>query len=563
MPSPAILHIAVMSSSICSYGLGLAFSQQRRVASRSISFALYDSLNVPSLVGVEHRPLSEKQQMLYDIDQYLDFHGSLSQNNIETLMQKIDQSHFDDSQFCSVFEQEQNVLDDVSNGEEIRQIHSSTVPPTLQSPLLLFNEVEVIRSAAQSYWSRPQANAYSSRFTYQRKGNYEAHLVDLAYHNPSIVDIMNESLQKHIYPLVRSEFQDKIIDLANHKLCIYDALVIRYNATEAMLELDGTGAGQPLHRDLGLVSVNIMLNHPSEFEGGGTFFENQLLPFISDISFDKHLPTVRPLKPLDVGHALLHLSSERHAGALTTKGVREILVIFITARKEAKSGINENQEKTLPSAPVMERSARLKSSARTYCSDSPSVAQSILCRILHYRLALEYNAIDGEAWHYLGMSLREIYKAQFNDPITLQMAVLCLRYAIFLIPCDGRLFNNFALALETLNEYYQENQIKISSDVAVSLHDQIVTGYERSILLHDLSARAGCDVATDYDSACLNYGLYLSKLDLFDKSVKILKRRFTAHDDLNKTGNCSDDHKTVRQHGQSLLEFCSKLSLLT
>ncbi len=67
---------------------------------------------------------------------------------------------------------------------------------------------------------------------------------------------------------------------------MYNSLIIRYNSNKAMMTMmngDGNnqesgflGAGQPLHQDKALISINSMLNTSSKFEGSGAFFENQL-----------------------------------------------------------------------------------------------------------------------------------------------------------------------------------------------------------------------------------------------------------------------------------------------
>jgi hypothetical protein len=488
----------------------------------------------------ETRPNFEPESLYYPLSE---------QDYIQSLIRNVDESHLHDIQFCSLFQHENHSPDPITAK------YSAVFENKLlyQQPSLSFvktTKEPMFRSAAQAFWNQSKNNSIqSSRFTYQRKGNYEVHLVDLVSQNPFIQDIMNEALQNRIYPLVRKEYSPRIADLNTHQLCVYDALVIRYNATEASLGSVGIGAGQPLHRDLGLVSVNIMLNPTTDFVGGGTFFENQLL--------DGAIP--EPLKPVDVGHALLHLSSDRHAGAATTQGIREILVIFLTAKKD------KVDDRIPPAAPDMERSARLKSSSRSFCQSCSSEKKSMLCRVLHYRLAVQYHAIDGEAWHYLGMSLREWYKAQLNDNeldsdigLILEMSLSCLRHAMILLPCDARLCNSLALVLESLWEYHEVHPTSVSRNHQDVLHEEITNTYNRSLLLHNLSERAGCDVTMDYDSACLNYGLYLSKRDMFVPAREILGKRFGPIHDLIGMNQYSGDHHNIRKHGRLLFEFCSK-----
>mgnify|MGYP007009452320 CR=1 FL=1 len=38
-------------------------------------------------------------------------------------------------------------------------------------------------------------------------------------------------------------------------------------------------------------------------------------------------------RPIGPGHAIIHATTQRHAGAPTTSGIRDILVIFLSARK--------------------------------------------------------------------------------------------------------------------------------------------------------------------------------------------------------------------------------------
>ena len=85
-------------------------------------------------------------------------------------------------------------------------------------------------------------------------------------------------------------------------------VVIRYDAAKG-------GTRQPMHRDAALLSVNIALSSPDEYEGGGTLFQ-----------------TVGggPVR-LGRGHVMVHASGVRHAGAPITAGERWVLVVFALA----------------------------------------------------------------------------------------------------------------------------------------------------------------------------------------------------------------------------------------
>ena len=353
-------------------------------------------------------------------------------------------------------------------------------------PILNATQVSTLKLAAEQYWSKTASG--TSRFTYQRIGNSEAHVCDLGQDAMKVMDCV---LLESINPLIRSAFYKD--DNTTGNLCVYDALLIRYNATEANNPL---GAGQPLHRDLGIVSVNIMMNDQDEFEGGGTFFENQLQNGTSD---------VLALKPLGEGQCLAHFSSERHAGAATVAGVRDVLVVFVMARHE--NGV----------APPWIQNARLKQSARRDCLEmcGKDSTSTILCRIQHQLMAIEAVPDDGEAFQYLGtalMDLADVCDSTERNTI-LNAAIDCLRHATLLSPCDSRVYSNLGLALSRRNPTGLEHE-----------SNAVFDAYEKSLEILAQSREAGCDVEDEWDIVSLNYGLFLANMDRFSDSARVLGR---------------------------------------
>jgi len=423
----------------------------------------------------------------------------------------------------------------------------SSNPALLDAP-----SIRRIRSAAERQWNDSSSSSSSSsggksRFTYQRRGNYEAHLNDLAEDDPAIRAIAEELLRDKVYPLIREAFgsTDLVVDdLTSLRFCVYDSLVIRYNATEAnnVGGMDSNaavvGAGQPLHRDLGLISVNIMLNSEEEFAAGGTAFENQFGEVGS-----------QPLKPVGPGHALSHLSSERHAGSCTTKGVRDILVIFITATNADSSSVH------WPTAPRMERCARLKAKARGESQRFDNAVDAALCRAAYQRLAAESFPGDGEAWHYLGMALRDYHLAEGSDDasgIIKQLSLDCLLLAAELTPCDGRLFNNLGLLFGQL--YTEQNR--------QAYFDQAQQCYNKSEVLHRAAQLAGCDIGREYDASILNHGLFLANLDRFHEAADVLARATRISDfwrvkgDSHALTDSEATHLRMLEDAHGLRTFC-------
>jgi len=124
---------------------------------------------------------------------------------------------------------------------------------------------------------------------------------------PKSFNLINQQLLPRIFCSVVKAYDC----CASHpsELRIGGARVVRYDAAAGQVELG-------MHRDFLAVTVNIALNEPSEFEGGGTVVEA-----LSDI----------PIR-LQKGHALIHPGDVRHAGSSITSGSRYVLVLFLMSK---------------------------------------------------------------------------------------------------------------------------------------------------------------------------------------------------------------------------------------
>lgn len=523
---------------------------------------------------------NESFTLLGKVDKILESEMKFMKWNQQEILNKVDASHAVDLEFCVSLGNEHSSRTRivtirppeyewvyVNEGKE--EVPSRPLAiRTTQQPVLDDASISIIRKAAESWWENDKIEdaglesgvilkPTKSRFTYQRPGNYEAHLVDLAAHVDSrIQTVAKKALENKIYPLVRDAFTSLIPDMEDFDLCVYDSLVIRYNSTEAMMASKNNshaassggkflGAGQPLHRDQALISVNIMLNSENEFEGGGTFFENQMRAEILNDGFGEG-GAPEPLKPIGAGHAVAHLSSERHAGVGTISGVRDILVLFLTGNKRSASNQISNNDliKRAP-IPCMERASRLKSAARQDCVNCVNAVESILCRMLYHRLSILHDPLGGESWHYLGMAFYS--KVKTSNPSTavaidmIRLSISCLEYALKLMPCDGRLCNNLGLTYESLASFDRKS----------NYGPLIEKYYKQSIQIHQLSEMVGCDVRSDFESVALNYGLYISYLDEFDRAAKILDRFRIIRKDAK-----DEKEEKIIHDGSRLLTFC-------
>jgi tetratricopeptide (TPR) repeat protein len=452
--------------------------------------SLWDAFDRPSFDVPQH-------VLLQRIDALL---GETTEKQL--VFQQVDTDHAHDAQACEILNHgtdgpktktseqiipNNGALGWISTEDKGRRLALQTTT----EPIFNESSIALLRQVATQVWST--TNQQTSRFTYQRKGNLEAHLEDLCRFNDTLKHVLRQTLQRKIYPIVKEFFLDDN-DLAP---CVYDSLFIRYNATASESQL---GAGQPLHRDLGLVSVNIMLN--ADFQGGGTLFEDQLAV----------LTTISPLKPVGPGHAIFHYSHLRHAGAGTMKGVRDILVLFLTATRPCGQ------------APARERAARIKTMA--------SKVTGPLEKASLYRLVLDLVPDDGEAWHYLGTALHA-----FSDQLASAStpAAAALWEASKLNPNDARVFNNLGLVLERQSALVDNDMAKI---------EQV---YIKSLQLHQRSKQAGCDVGQDMNAAALNYGLLIANQDRFEEAIAILSQI-----------GCPtvDDIDRVKDDAFKLREFC-------
>jgi tetratricopeptide (TPR) repeat protein len=363
-------------------------------------------------------------------------------------------------------------------------------------PVLNATEIAILQTAAETIWQQQQqgdnVSSSNSRFTYQFKGNSEAHAADFAsLPDQNAIHVVNNLLVQKLYPWVRENFVKEDDSSASSRLFVYDSLFIRYNASAS----DNQLAGQPLHRDLGVVSVNIMLNEG--FQGGGTYFDNQAEDLAAA---NRHGPPILPLVPLGgPGCCLAHWSNERHAGAGTTAGVRDILVFFLSLKEPIPKLLNAHLKQT-----------------RSICDmfGSDSLKSSILCRIRHQRLAVEMLPDDGEAYLYMGSALMDYAKLLDSEEAEsmLQHAIRCLQQASTLTPHDARVWNNWGIALVRLQEMGSMTNCSVQQT------------YQRGLDLLLLASHAGCAVQEDLDALSLNFGLYLANRDMFADACYILER---------------------------------------
>jgi tetratricopeptide (TPR) repeat protein len=113
---------------------------------------------------------------------------------------------------------------------------------------------------------------------------------------PKTREWLKEALKTRFYPLLKDRFG---VD----DLVLYDGLVLGNLAPTR---------SQPIHRDASLLTLNVALSAPGDYEGGGTYIE----------ALDETLQ-------IDRGHLLCHAGSAMHAGNAISRGERWVLVLFL------------------------------------------------------------------------------------------------------------------------------------------------------------------------------------------------------------------------------------------
>jgi len=120
---------------------------------------------------------------------------------------------------------------------------------------------------------------------------------------PELLEWLNAKLAATAWPVLGAQFGE----VAAREMWLYDAFLLKFDGAPGR-----RGLGVHVDDDgLGL-SINLLLSDPSDFEGGGTFFEDADL-------------VVSPQR----GELVSHHGGLRHASVPTTGGTRYILVGFL------------------------------------------------------------------------------------------------------------------------------------------------------------------------------------------------------------------------------------------
>eukprot|EP00577_Skeletonema_sp_RCC1716_P001218 CAMPEP_0113379404 /NCGR_PEP_ID=MMETSP0013_2-20120614/4206_1 /TAXON_ID=2843 ORGANISM="Skeletonema costatum, Strain 1716" /NCGR_SAMPLE_ID=MMETSP0013_2 /ASSEMBLY_ACC=CAM_ASM_000158 /LENGTH=883 /DNA_ID=CAMNT_0000261673 /DNA_START=261 /DNA_END=2912 /DNA_ORIENTATION=- /assembly_acc=CAM_ASM_000158 len=395
-------------------------------------------------------------------------------------------------------------------------------------------DVSLLRAAADKHFAQT-AGQQTSRYTMQYEGNSEVHLDDLCSADPDLKLRIDRILQEKVYPLVRAAFgEDEDEPEPKGSICVYDSIFVRYNAEQAKAA-GLRGASQPLHQDGGIYSVNIALNEHLDdsengFTGGGTFFEALTVGDGDDY-------IQRPSAP---GHAIIHKTTQRHAGAPTTSGVRDILVIFLTARQPEKSEIEEVTWR-------VERAMRLTPLAKQLSRE-----KLISC----LKLATKNDPTSHALPYALGVHLTQ--EGDMNDPSDERWEEICqgvesFERSIVLNPADARAHYNLGMALSDRHKYAMRTRRMHLLPPPQEAAESLINALETAIQLEIKCDEAGCSNGINIAEAFLTLGDFVLRLKNFDLARLYLNQVEECIKGVGDTGE--DWAQSMLQQVSAMLDY--------
>lgn len=249
-------------------------------------------------------------------------------------------------------------------------------------------------------------------------------------------------------------------------------------------------------------------------------------------------------RPTGPGHAIVHKTTQRHAGAPTTSGVRDILVIFLTARRPNMAHSDENTW-------GIERAMRLQSMAK-------ELERSKLIPSL--RLARTNDPSNSEVPYWLGVHL---VQGDMNDPSDERWSEICegvesLRLSTLLNPADARAHYHHGMGISTRHKYAMRTKRAHLLPPAKEAADSLINSLEAAIRLEGKCDEAGCKNGLNLAAAYLALGDFMARLKDFDKAISYLNQ--VEKSIVNSGDTEANWANSMLQEVSSVLEYCERES---
>ena len=180
-------------------------------------------------------------------------------------------------------------------------VEVSNLQPTGVHGIML-SSLPILSPVSCTHWVQIAESAAKRANGWSRRRHRAVPTTDLPIHDiPELIGAWNELMANTICPLL----SNAIPGVAVHDIKVHDAFIVNYDANHGQRFL-------PLHTDEGDWSLTLALNDESEYDGGGTLF-------------DEHQLLIRP----NIGELVAFRSSLLHAGAPLLTGTRYIIAAFL------------------------------------------------------------------------------------------------------------------------------------------------------------------------------------------------------------------------------------------
>eukprot|EP00933_Yihiella_yeosuensis_P034169 TRINITY_DN27692_c0_g1_i1.p1 TRINITY_DN27692_c0_g1~~TRINITY_DN27692_c0_g1_i1.p1 ORF type:complete len:398 (+),score=92.47 TRINITY_DN27692_c0_g1_i1:100-1194(+) len=186
--------------------------------------------------------------------------------------------------------------------DHLRQVY------TLEKVWSLEECNRVLTAVGEAVAQRAESSSLNEGWSTDRHAAYAT--TDLPCSKVPAVDTwVRASVRERIFPKLAARHGWLPDD--GSRLVFRDLFFVRYSAAP------GAQAGLALHRDGSIISFNILLNDPKDFDSGGTYVEA-----------DDHVYQIGQ------GDCFVHSGKLRHGGQPVTRGERLVLVAFVDVLDE-------------------------------------------------------------------------------------------------------------------------------------------------------------------------------------------------------------------------------------
>ena len=156
-------------------------------------------------------------------------------------------------------------------------------------------------------WIIQETEKYTKKngWTTKRHNDYPTTDISLGVLNDDVKNYVSDHIKSDLYPII-----SKIINIPVKRLQSVDVFIIKYE--------EGKQVSLEKHKDGSTFTFTMLLNDPSEFEGGGTFFHDYDIGLLQPSNHE----------------VVLHSGYILHEGKAITKGKRYLMVGFIWDKKD-------------------------------------------------------------------------------------------------------------------------------------------------------------------------------------------------------------------------------------